>query len=101
MLEEWHPTIKHVTGVDNDCADALSRLDIDSRDFDTINWGKFFPKLSYSDRKMKESDQNVCMMLCTMMSQFDFECDEFDDKHLYPMAAEKEFALNAKTRTLH
>ena len=38
MLKEWHPTIKHVAGVDNDGTDALSRLDIDSRDFDTINW---------------------------------------------------------------
>ena len=24
MLEEWHPTIKYVAGVDNDGADALS-----------------------------------------------------------------------------
>ena len=69
MFKEWHPTIKHGAGVDNDGADTLFRLDIDSRDFDTINWEKSFPKLSYSDRKIKEVDQNVCMMLCTMMSQ--------------------------------
>ena len=37
MLEEWHPTIKHVIGVDNDGADVVSRLDIDNKDFDTIN----------------------------------------------------------------
>ena len=92
MLKEWHPTIKHVAGVDNDGADALSHLDIDSRDFDTINWEKSFPKLSYSDRKMKKVDQNMWIMLCTMMSQCDFEWDEFNDQYLYPLAAEKEFA---------
>ena len=92
LLEEWYPTIKHVAGVDNDSADALSRLDIDNKDNDTINWGKSFPKLKYSDRKMKEAAQNICMQMCNVMSQCDFECDEFDDEYLYPMAAEKEFA---------
>ena len=31
------------------------------------------------------------MVMCTIMSQCDFECDDFDDEYLYPMAAEKEF----------
>ena len=57
-----------------------------------INWEKSFPKLSYSDRKMKEVEQNVCMVMCTMMSLCDFECDEFNDEYLYPIAAEREFA---------
>ena len=35
MLKEWHYTIKNIAGVDDDGADALSRLDIDSRNFDT------------------------------------------------------------------
>ena len=38
MLKEWHPTIKHVAGVDNDGADALSRLDILDKLRDQINW---------------------------------------------------------------
>ena len=92
MLEERHPTIKHVTGVDNDGADTLSRLDILDKLGDQINWGKSFPKMSYSDRKMKEADQNVCMVMCTMMSQCDFECDNFDNEYLYPIVAEQEFA---------
>ena len=37
MLKEWHPTIKHDAGVDNDGADALSQLDIDNKVFDIIN----------------------------------------------------------------
>ena len=41
---------------------------------------------------MNEVEQNVCMVKCTMMSQCDFEIDDFDDGYLYPMAAEKEFA---------
>ena len=38
MLEEWHPTIEHFAGVDNDGADALSRLDILDKLGDCINW---------------------------------------------------------------
>ena len=92
ILAEWHPTIKHVAGVDNDGTDALSQLDIDNKVFNTINWEKSFPKLCYSDRKMKEAAQNVCIQMCNVMSQCDFKCDEFNDEYLYPMAAEKEFA---------
>ena len=92
MLEEWHPTIKHVAGVDNDGANALSQLDILDKLRDQINWEKFFPKISYSDRKMKEADQNVCMVMCTMMSKCEFECDDLDNEYLYPIAAEQEFA---------
>ena len=32
------------------------------------------------------------MVMCTMMSQCNFECDDFDNKYLYPLAAKKEFA---------
>ena len=92
MLKEWHPTIKHVAGVDNNSADALSRLDILDKLGDQINWEKSFPKLSYSDRKMKEAEQNVCMVMCTMMSRCEFKCDDFDNEYLYPIATEREFA---------
>ena len=40
---------------------------------------------------MTEAEQNVNFVMCTMMSQCDFEVDEFDDEYSYPMAAEKEF----------
>ena len=29
LMEEFHPTVLHVAGKDNDAADTLSRLDID------------------------------------------------------------------------
>ena len=86
MLKEWHQTINYVTGVDNDGVDALSWFDIMHKLSDVINREKFFPKLSYSDRKMKETEQNICMIMCTMMSQCDFECGNFDDEYLYLMA---------------
>ena len=38
ILEEWHSMIKHVAGVDNDGADALSRLNILHKIGDQINW---------------------------------------------------------------
>ena len=41
---------------------------------------------------MQEAEQNVYMAMCTMMSQYDFEVDDFDDDYLYPMAAKKELA---------
>ena len=65
MLKEWHPTIKNVAGVDNDGADALSRLDILNKLCEVTNWEKSSPKLSYSDRKMKEVEQNVASLLST------------------------------------
>ena len=92
MLREWHPTIEHVARVDNDGADVLSRLDILDKLGDQINWEESFPKLSYSDRKMKEADQNVYMVMCTIISQCEFKCDDFDNEYLYPIAAEQEFA---------
>ena len=57
--------------------------------------GKIFLKLRYNDRnrKMKEAEQqDMCILMCNMMSQYEFECDKFDDECLYPMAAEKEYA---------
>ena len=32
------------------------------------------------------------MIMCTMMSQCDFECGNFDDEYLYLMATKQEFA---------
>ena len=40
---------------------------------------------------MKETEQNMYMVMCTMMTKCDFEVDDFDDEYLYPMAAEKQF----------
>ena len=39
LLEEFNPQFKHVAGVDNDAADALSRLDMVVKASDTVNWG--------------------------------------------------------------
>ena len=37
LIEEYHPTFVHVKGVDNNAADALSRLDMIPNDTDEIN----------------------------------------------------------------
>ena len=50
---------------------------------------------------MKEVEQNVNMVMCTMMSQFDFEVDKFDDKYLYLIAAKKEFAESQIPLSVH
>jgi hypothetical protein len=41
MSEEFNPTIKHVAaGKNNDAADALSRLEMKEKPYDTIKWEK-------------------------------------------------------------
>ena len=35
LLEEYHPKVVHISGVDNDAADALSRLDLTDKDNNT------------------------------------------------------------------
>jgi len=49
MLEEFHPTVKHVAGKENDAADALSRLELDDSAYDTIEWEPRLPPLTYQD----------------------------------------------------
>ena len=84
MLEEFNPTIKHVAGKDNDAADALSRLEMKEKPYDTITWEKQNKPLHYvNDKQMKE--------MCYVMSNCQFESN-VDDEYMYPLAAEREFA---------
>ena len=50
---------------------------------------------------MKEVDQNVNTVMCAMMSQCDFEVEEFNDEYLYPVAAEQEFADSQFSLCVH
>ena len=38
MMEEYHPKVVQIAGVDNDARDALSRLPMKEKSFDTIQW---------------------------------------------------------------
>jgi hypothetical protein len=49
LMEEFHPQVVHVAGKDNDAADALSRLDMDSNDTDELEWGPVTRPLTYND----------------------------------------------------
>ena len=98
MLEEFHPQIKHVAGIDNDAADALSRVDMKVKLFDSVEWEKPSPRMKYSD-------ETTPAELCKVMSELNFEPDGFDEQ-LYPMAAEKqladsEFPLDVATMREH
>ena len=44
-----HPQFKDVAGIDNDAADALSRLDLIDKSSDRINWEPKLPKMNYVD----------------------------------------------------
>jgi hypothetical protein len=84
MLEEFNPTIKHVAGKDNDAADALSRLEMKEKPYDTITWEKLNKPLCYvNDKQLK--------VMCNVMSQCQFDSN-VDDEYMYPMAVEREFA---------
>ena len=39
LLEEFHPQFKHMAGVDNDAANALSRLEMVYKASETVDWG--------------------------------------------------------------
>jgi ribonuclease HI len=47
MLEEFNRTIKHVACKDNDAADALSRLEMKEKPYDTITWEEQNKPLHY------------------------------------------------------
>ena len=71
LLEEYHPKVVHIKGVDNDAADALSRLDLIDKTADLEVWGEKSKRLEYIDVQM----MNVCMFL----SESEFEEDGFDN----------------------
>ena len=49
MLEEFAPRALHVAGKENDAADALSRLEMDPKANDTVQWEQLPPPLTHSD----------------------------------------------------
>ena len=77
-MEEYNPKVVHIKGVDNDAADALSRLDITDKANDARVWGEKSKRLEYIDVHM----MNVYMFL----SESEFEEDGFDDDAVMTMA---------------
>ena len=82
LIEEYHPTFVHDKGVDNNAADALSRLDMIPNDTDEINWEPPHKKMVYSDQAM-----NLCMLFNAM----EFEDGPLDET-LYPTVITEEKA---------
>ena len=71
LLEKYHPKVVHIAGLENDAADALSRLDITDKANDARIWGEKSKKLEYANVHM----MNICMFL----SESEFEDDGFND----------------------
>ena len=63
LLEEFHPQFKHVAGINNDAADALSRLDMVYKARDTVDWGYPNRKMTYVKDK---ANANFCKSLVAM-----------------------------------
>ena len=77
MLEEYNPKVLHIKGVNNDTADALSRLDLTHKADDARVWGEKSKQLEYI---------NVCMMnMCMLLLESEFEEDGFDDDVMMSM----------------
>lgn len=49
MMEEFHPTVLHCAGIENDSADALSRLPMKRKREDEIEWEARPERLHYSN----------------------------------------------------
>ena len=47
LLEEYHPKVVHISGVDTDAAEALSTLNITDKANDTRVWGEKSKRLDY------------------------------------------------------
>ena len=90
-MEEYNPKVVHIKGVNNDAADALSRLDITNKANDARVWGVKSKKLEYVNVHM----MNICMFL----SESEFEEDGFDDDAVMTMAEvnESSYPLDLKS----
>ena len=60
LLKEYHPFFKHVTGVVNDVADALSRLEMIFKASDELIWETANP------RKRNRKNNKLCKNMVTM-----------------------------------
>ena len=49
VIRRIHPKVVHIKGVDNDAADALSRLDLTKKEDDLRVWGAKSKRLEYVD----------------------------------------------------
>ena len=97
MMEEYHPKVVHIAGVDNDASDALSRLPMKEKSFDTIQWQKPNRHLRYSDG----TKEDIFVAMTKVMSHNSFEDGDFDET-LYPVSTraqqevEDRFPLSCK-----
>ena len=87
LLEEYHPKVMHIKGIDNDAADALSRLDMSDKENDLITWEIKNKRLEYINPKQ--------MNMCLFMSESNFEDDGFNQDILskddnYVMSSKKQ-----------
>ena len=71
LLEEYHPFFKHMTSVENDAADALSRLEMRFKASDELKWEPPNPRLTY--RRNNENDQ-----LCKNMVAMNYSSSAID-----------------------
>ena len=78
MLDEYHPKVVHISGVDNNVANALFRLDIIDIANNARDWDKKSKRLEYINIHM----MNICMFL----SETEFEEDDFDNDAVMTMS---------------
>ena len=91
-MEEYHPKVVHISGVDNDAVDALSRLDIIDKANDARVLGEKSKQLEYINVHM----MNVCMFL----SKIEFEEDGFDDDAVTTMAEVEDLSYSLDLQSM-
>ena len=68
MVEEYHPKFVHVKGLNNNDAEVLSRLHIQGKNADTVDWETKNKRLTYAQ-------EAELKLLCHCYSTLDVEGD--------------------------
>ena len=109
MLEEFAPLIKHVAGIDNDAADALSQLEMIKKLSAVVEWEEKLPRLQYTKANNKHNaNQSLCHINFVAM-EFDNDMFEINTSANHNSAkefidenyADCEFSLDVRMFKIH
>ncbi len=105
LLEEFHPRVKHVAGVDNAAADALSRLNMCPKQDDVIDWEPKSKPLRY---ERDEANKHLVRNFISMTFEEIFENEESRETTFADVTArideeylDMEFALDVRMFKTH
>ena len=81
LLEEFHPTFKHMAGADNDATDTLSCLNITTNNMDTIDWEPKQLRLTY-----KKDGLNKCLRRKFLEMEYEDDISDSNNDQIITLA---------------